>query len=222
MDLKKIKNSIGPNVRQHVLVIQKLYELDENKKYKLIDVGAAERYLKKFIPKNVSYYSLDCSGKQDYVFDLDKGKIPIKNNSFDIIVCLETLEHTLYPHKVMQELVRIAKPNALFLLSMPNEYNFYCRLNFLFNKKTFVQEPFQVIEKHLHIQIPRVEDIIKFFSTYVKIEEINYQWYSRTGGHNRNFKGGLFVFMDNLINLIKNISPSLFTRSVIVKGRLIK
>ena len=84
----------------------------------------------------------------------------------------------------MQELLRIAKPKALFLLSMPNEYNFYCRLNFLIAKKTEVQEPFQIIEKHQHIQLPRVKDLIKFFSSYIQIEEIDYQWYSRTGGHN--------------------------------------
>jgi SAM-dependent methyltransferase len=214
-NLKNLRSDCG----QFILPIKTLQKLSQDKKFKLLDVGAAESLIKKFLPKNIEYSSLDCIGEQDFVHNLDKFPIPIKDNSFDIIVCLETLEHTLYPHKVMTELKRIAKPNALFLLSMPNEYNFYCRLNFLIGKKTDVQEPFQVIEKHLHIQLPRVKDLIKFFSSYVQIEEIDYQWYSRTGGHNLNFKGKFFVFVDKMINkFFTRLIPSLFTRTVVVKG----
>ena len=123
----------------------------------------------------------------------------------------------------MKELIRIAKPEALFLLSMPNEYNLYCRINFLLGKKTDVQEPFQVIEKHLHIQLPRVKDIIKFFSSYIQIEEIDYPWYSRSSARNPNFKGRFFVFIDKFINkFFTKWSPSLFKRAVVVKGKIKK
>ena len=142
--IKGLKNGSG----QFILPIKILQHLPKNKRYKLLDVGAGECYLKHFLPDNVEYFSLDYNGKHDYIHNLDNFPISIKNNEFDIIVCLETLEHVLYPHKVMEELLRIAKPDALFILSMPNEYNFYCRLNFLFGIKTDMQEPFQVIEKH--------------------------------------------------------------------------
>ena len=123
----------------------------------------------------------------------------------------------------MKELIRISKPETLFLLSMPNEYNLYCRMNFLLGKKTDVQEPFQVIEKHLHIQLPRVKDIIKFFSSYIQIEEIDYPWYSRSSARNPNFKGRFFVFIDKFINkFFTKWSPSLFTRAVVVKGKIKK
>ena len=213
--LKNLKSDCG----QFSLPIRTLQKTLQNKNFKLLDVGGGERLLKRFLPNKVEYSSLDCVGKHDFFHNLDEFPIPIKDNSYDIIVCLETLEHTLYPHKIMIELQRIAKPKALFLLSMPNEYNFYCRLNFLIGKKTNVQEPFQVIEKHLHIQLPRVKDVIKFFSSYIKIEEVDYQWYSRTGSHNQNFKDKFFVFVDKLINkCFTKLSPSLFTRTVVVKG----
>lgn len=214
-------NKLRSDCGQFILPVRTLQKLPQDRKFKLLDVGAGEQLLKRFLPKNVDYSSLDCIGKQDFVYDLDKLPIPIKANSFDIIVCLETLEHTIYPHKIMKELIRIAKPNALFLLSMPNEYNFYCRLNFLFGKKTNVQEPFMVAEKHLHMQLPRVKDIITFFSSYIKIDGIDYQWYSRTGGHNQNLKGKIFVGIDKFINIFSKLMPSLFTRAVIVKGRSI-
>jgi SAM-dependent methyltransferase len=221
--LKKLKNGRG----QFIFPIKTLQKLPQNKKFKLLDVGGADRGLKKFLPQNIAYHSLDYTGKQDFVHNLEEFPLPIKDNSFDIIVCLETLEHTLYPHKVMKELLRIAKPKALFLLSMPNEYNFYCRLNYLIGKKTEVQEPFQVIDKHLHIQLPRVNDIIKFFSSYIQIKEINYQWYSRAAGDQwypitgrwYNLKGKFFVFIDKMINtFFTKLCPSLFTRTVVVKG----
>ncbi|MDO8516492.1 MAG: methyltransferase domain-containing protein [Nanoarchaeota archaeon] len=181
--LKNLRSDCG----QFILPIKTLQKLAQSKKFKLLDVGAGVKlksseksYLEKCLPNNIKYYSLDYYGKHDYIHNLDEFPIPIEDNSFDIIVCLETLEHTLYPDKVMKELIRIAKPDAIFLLSMPNEYNFYCRFNFLIGKKTDIQEPFEVINKHLHIQTPRVKDLIKFFSSYIQVEEIDYQWYSRT------------------------------------------
>lgn len=208
---------------QFIMPVKTVQSLPRDKQLKILDVGANNHLMKKFLPKNIEYYSLDVEGEQDYVHNLDEFPIPIKDNTYDIILCLETLEHTLYPHKIMKELIRIAKPDALFLVSMPNEYNFYCRINFLFGRKTLVQEPFQVIEKHLHIQLPRAKDIIKFYSTYLKIEKIDYQWYSRTGGHNPNFKGKISVFIDKMINIfLTNLYPSLFARAVVIKGRIRK
>ena len=210
--------SLRSDSRQFILPIKTLQALPRDKKFKLLDVGSGEHLLEIFLPDNVKYYSLDYEGKQNFIHNLDKFPIPIKDKSFDIIVCLENLEHTMYPHKVMEELVRIAKPNAIFLLSMPNEYNFYCRLNFLLGRKTAAQESFMVVEKHLHIQLPRVKDIICFFSSYVKIQQIDYQWYSRSSWHHKGFSGKLSQFLDKLINPFSKLSPSFFSRTVVVKA----
>ena len=74
------------------------------------------------------HYYFDKNKKHDYNFNLDDGKMPIKNNSYDVIVCLETLEHTMYPERILLEIKRIAKKNALIFLSMPNDYNFVQRI----------------------------------------------------------------------------------------------
>jgi len=203
---------------QFILPISTLNNLPKDKKYKMIDIGAGKKYIKGFLPKNISYNSLDFEGEHNIIFNLDKGKLPIKNNTYDVILCLETLEHTLYPVKIMKEILRIAKPKAIFLLSMPNDYNFYCRLNFLFGRKTQVQETFQTVEKNLHIHTPRVKDIFNFFSCYIRIQEIDYPWYSRTSAQNKNLTGKIFKILDFLIRPLSKISPSLFSRSVVVKG----
>lgn len=118
----------------------------------------------------------------------------------------------------MKELLRISKPNAIFILSMPNEYNFYCRINFLFGKKTDVQKPFKVVEEHLHIQLPRVKDIINFFSEYININRIEYVWYSRTS-ELEGIKGKIYFKIDKVINKFSKINPTLFTRTVVIIGK---
>lgn len=204
---------LRPDCGQFKFPIQVLQQI--SKESKLLDVGADIGLLNDFLPNNIHYTSLDITKNSDISHDLDKFPIPIKNDSYDIIVSLETLEHTLYPDKVMEELKRIAKPNALFLVSMPNEYNFWCRINFLFGRKTMVQEPFKVVEKHLHIQLPRVKDIIKFYSNSLNVEKVNYEWYSHTSSKTNNV---LIKLIDRSINTMAKINPSLFARCVVIKG----
>jgi len=204
--------------KQFKLPIKVLRSLPRNRNYKLIDIGAGKRYLMDFLPKNIEYNSLDFEGDHNYLFNLDEGKLPIKNNSYDIVVCLETLEHTIYPSKVMDEIIRISKPESIFLLSMPNEYNFYCRLNFILGRKTLVQKTFRTTEDNLHIHSPRVKDILNFFSNYVKILKVDYPWYSRTSQLNKGVKSRFFVLFDNLVELFTLISPNLFARCVVIKG----
>ena len=98
------KNDYLRGLNQYKLALNLLPRT--NKKLKLLEVGAQHGILEMFLPKNISYISLDMDEKSDYNVDLNKSKIPFDNNNFDIIVCLETLEHTLYPHKVIKELKR--------------------------------------------------------------------------------------------------------------------
>lgn len=52
--------------------------------------------------------------KQGTIYDLD-----YKDNTFDLVICSEVLEHVEHPEKALQELVRVTKKNLL--LSVPNE-----------------------------------------------------------------------------------------------------
>lgn len=46
--------------------------------------------------------------------------IPFKNNYFDIITCLGSLEHFIDQEKALLEMVRVARKNALILILVPN------------------------------------------------------------------------------------------------------
>ena len=195
---------------QYNVVIQFLSILKGN--FKLLEIGSQDEKLKSRLPENISYSSLEMSGNCDYKIDLNKEKIPVRANTFDILVCLETLEHTLYPEKVLEELKRVTKKDGFFILSMPNEYNLWLRLNYLFAiKKKNTDGPFEVISKLQHIHKPRVKDILDLFSKHFKIIKIIPIWQSRLST-NSNF----FYALDRIINIFARIYPSLFSRLVVV------
>lgn len=199
--------------KQYNKILKSLNKLDKSKEFRLLEVGAGERIIEKFLPENINYQSLDFGKTHDFDFNLDNGKFPIKDNQYDIIVCTETLEHVMYPKKVIDEIIRVAKKDAIFYFSLPNEYNFIMRFYYLIGKKTLVDESFETVEKHLHIHKPRVKDIIDLFSKKFKIININYIWQSRKSMNSKIIKN-----IDILINLLTKISPNLFSRLVLIES----
>lgn len=55
----------------------------------------------------------------------DIHKLPFRDGEFDVLVCCETLEHTLEPDAALRELRRVAKPGATLLLTTPSYLNTY-------------------------------------------------------------------------------------------------
>jgi len=209
---------LNPTDNHYRLAIKEINKLNKTRKFLLLEVGAGAKTIKNFLPKNIIYHTLDNAEnfwKQKYTFnyDLNKGKFPIKDNIYDIIICNDVLEHVLYPEKVIREMIRVAKKNAVFFFSMPNEYNFVMRFYYLFEIKTKTEEPFKVVEKGLHIHKPRVKDIIDLFSKYFKVIKIEYIWQSR-----RSEKSFLVRYFDKLFDILAKIYPALFARVVVVKA----
>jgi 2-polyprenyl-3-methyl-5-hydroxy-6-metoxy-1,4-benzoquinol methylase len=46
--------------------------------------------------------------------------LPFEDHRFDVVTCLGALEHFVNPQKALQEMIRVAKPDATFLLLVPN------------------------------------------------------------------------------------------------------
>lgn len=210
---------IGSTENHYRLAINEILKIDKNKKIFILEIGPGPMILKKFLSKNFIYHTMDNASdfwKEKYTFDhnLDGGKFPIKDRSYDVVICLETLEHIMYPEKVLKEILRISKKDAIFFFSMPNEYNFVMRYYYLIAKKTKVDEPFKVVEKNLHIHKPRVKDIINLFSKYFKIEKIDYIWQSRLSE-----KSLLAREIDKFVQKLAELYPDLFARTVSVKCR---
>ncbi|MGE5458631.1 MAG: FkbM family methyltransferase [Methanococcaceae archaeon] len=56
-------------------------------------------------------------GKIDYVSDINN--IPVENNSYDVILCTEVLEHVPEPIEALREMSRIVKPGGRILITAP-------------------------------------------------------------------------------------------------------
>ena len=90
-------------------------------------------------------------GRIDYVCDITA--IPIPDNSFDVALCTEVLEHVPKPIDALKEIGRILKPNGILYLSAPlgsglhqQPFHFYGGYTPHFSHKFLVEFGFEVIE----------------------------------------------------------------------------
>lgn len=99
----------------------------------LLDAGAGHQRYKKYC-NHLNYVSQDFSGFNtniakeglhtfydysgiDVVSDIQQ--LPFKNQSFDVVLCTEVLEHIPSPHTALLEFSRILKPGGLLIITAP-------------------------------------------------------------------------------------------------------
>lgn len=209
---KKMKNNPFLGREYYGTILKEILKVEKDAT--LIEVGAQDEVLRPHIPKNISYSSLDVEGNPDYKIDLNSQKIPVADKTFDILVCLGTLEHLFYPKEVLREFRRVVKDDGLFILTIPNEYNFWLRANYFFARKLEgTDEPFEVVTKRQHIHLTRVKDALSLFSQHFKVKKIIYSWQSR-----RATQKVFYYYLDFVIGFLAKIFHGLFTRNVIMIG----
>lgn len=87
----------------------------------IIDVGCYNKDLQKSLPKKIKYTGIDIAGKPDLFINLDEVKeLPFEDDSFDIAVCADVLEHLENIHFIFDELCRIT--NKSVIITLPNAY----------------------------------------------------------------------------------------------------
>jgi SAM-dependent methyltransferase len=70
--------------------------------------------------RSVKYVNIDPNAKPDLLEDASQ--LPIISGLFDTVLLCEVLEHVHLPERVIEESVRMLKPNGHLLLSMPFLY----------------------------------------------------------------------------------------------------
>ena len=138
-----------------------------------LDIGPGSgrwiNFLKQQKSKNI--YAVDISDKVidinktncDKIFKLDfeKKKIPLQNNSIDLIICLEVLEHLRQPDHFLKEIMRLLKKDSIAVFSIPNILSFSSRVRVVLGLL-----PTAIVSDPTHIKFYRKKDIIKIFSVF--------------------------------------------------------
>lgn len=126
-----IKNNIFQYL-WHTNKIRVFKKILKDKKFsKILDVGCAGGLMTgkilSFFPKSriigVDVYSDAIKfAKYKYpsvkFYKANAHKLPFPDNSFNLIVCYETIEHVFNPQKVLEEIHRLAKKNSTIILAM--------------------------------------------------------------------------------------------------------
>jgi ubiquinone/menaquinone biosynthesis C-methylase UbiE len=103
-----------------------------------------------------------------------EGTIPLRDQSMEVAVCTETLEHLLYPQYALKEVNRVLKPKGILLGSVPGQSPIWKLRWMSKSSNSFDEEPY-----HKHYSRNEVEKLlIRYFSIqklYSKFFQMN--WY---------------------------------------------
>ena len=105
-----------PNHRQRYMLIKD--QFGEYLNGSLADIGTRENVLSEIMERPVAL--IDKNNPNLPSFDWDKDRLPFADNSFDAVVCLDTLEHINDIHECFRDLLRISK--RYVIISLPNNW----------------------------------------------------------------------------------------------------
>jgi len=78
-----------------------------------------------FVDEGLSIAGAEPADVRVSVFDVERDEFPHADESFDVVLCLEVLEHlALDPMAMMAEVNRVLKPGGTFVLTTPNVIRF--------------------------------------------------------------------------------------------------
>jgi len=114
--------------------------LKDHKKGKIIDLGCGKGALSRALKDlNWDITAIDVNPPElsdipTLKADLNK-PLPFKDNTFDVVVSSEVIEHLENIHQFVREIHRILKPGGRCIISTPNIQNWYGRIMFLLSAK---------------------------------------------------------------------------------------
>lgn len=126
----------------------------------------------------------------------DASVLPFEDNSFDVVICVEVLEHLFSPHGAVSEIRRVLRPGGTLLASTPNAAYWRLRANLLFG----IWNP---LGDSLSVEQPWRDPHIRFFTPAIMRRMLEYARFAdiAVGAH-----GG--CFLDHLTSRPTNFGTS--------------
>lgn len=124
---------------------------------------------------DLSWYAVSKIKKTNFLkFVGNSLDIPLPNNSFDVIICSEVLEHIPNVDRAVREIYRIIKPSGTLIVSSPNWHSLFGLVRWIAEK---------ILNKPIHSSGQIYDDwktLKKYtneLSPYFKVEKIRGVWY---------------------------------------------
>jgi len=121
-------NSIYDNLRNNLSdFVLRSSSIISQPNMKVLEIGSQDRSEIKnaFQSCDVKVLDLDEKYNPDIIGDLTKFNSHIEDSSFDVIACLEVLEHTVNPFMAINELRRILKDGGYLMVSAPLNFRIH-------------------------------------------------------------------------------------------------
>ena len=148
--------------------IDKKFKIVENiikkvafKDMSLLDLGARDQFLKKFIPSDVKYTGVDRfqNNNDNLIINLDNNFEEIREK-YDVIAALDVIEHLDEPLAFYENCKKYSK--KLLLINFPNQAYYEVRLNFLLRGK---------LTNKFHFSGKSNDDRHRWFTNYQNVQE---------------------------------------------------
>lgn len=106
-----------------------------------VGCGTGNSYAGELLRKGISYVGVDisrqavaaaCASGLDAHVVADAAELPFADESFDVVLCIEVLEHLFSPHLAVGEIRRVLRPGGRLVASAPNIGYWRHRVNLLF------------------------------------------------------------------------------------------
>jgi len=142
-------------------IVEKIIKKEASKNMTLLDLGARDQFLKKFISSNIKYTGVDRfqNNNDNKIINLDNDFHKIKEK-YDVITALDVIEHLDDPLTFYKNCKNYTK--KLLLINFPNQAYYEVRLNFLFKGK---------LTNKFHFSGKSSDDRHRWFTNYDNIHE---------------------------------------------------
>lgn len=132
----------------HSVILELMKSLVSNNISKYLDLGCNDGVMTKYFANKIGAKKVfgadihsgileraQVNGIETFLWDLNNGKAPFPDESFDTITAFEVIEHLVNPDNMFREVNRLLKKNCHFFLSTPNLASWSNRLALLFGKQ---------------------------------------------------------------------------------------
>jgi SAM-dependent methyltransferase len=171
------KNALSPStfsLERHRLLW--LYLKNEtgffDKKIKLLHFAPEQSFYKRFKKlSNIQYDTIDINSPLAMI-KADICDLPIKDNTYDFILCNHVLEHILDDDKAISELYRVLKKNGVGIFQVPIDMK--KEFTFQDDSITDKKERNKIFGQYDHVRVYGKDYFTKLKNAGFKVQEIDY------------------------------------------------